>query len=314
MASDGDKRRLNLFRKYAKNLELWRPARKGMYVCPLCMTRGFNESAVYGPNPPLTDEHGLQKGLGNPCHILTCAECNNVAGTKIDADLHKRLHFSSFCEADQTKPLKNIRMNVSGENLGIEIIRAGGDNPKTDIKIIAEQSDERAIERVKNAMKSNPLAPMELSFGKRVMPNVRRARVALLKSAYLLAFRYFGYGYLLSHVMEPIRATIRDPDDPKVPIDDIVLGTSIDRLPATVALVTEPDELNAIAVPLPIQEYKKGHLVILPTGENTYEKWAEWRQKNADPDKLKLKMKVFPDDESYLDSCAMGFGAPGRQE
>lgn len=308
MKIDREQRRLNLFRKYSTNLELWRPEFKGQYACPLCLAPGFDEDSIRGPNPKLTDEHGIQKGLGQSFHVLTCASCNHTAGHRIDNHLHKRLEFEGFWRGQHQKPL-NVRMNVGADNVGIDVVRIGGDNPRININVIEKQSCDESITRVQEALRKGP-PPVNLKFDGRTVPVRSKSKIAILKAAYLLAFRYFGYGYLLSHVMDPIRQTILDPDNPKVPLDDIILDAPIDGLPHCMAAVTSPEELESLLAPIPVLKYRVGYLVALPNGEKTYERWANWRKDQGDPQSIKLRWRVFPDDDSYLTEHFMGFGPP----
>jgi hypothetical protein len=308
MASRGDRRRLHLFHKYSRNLELWRPEFKGQYMCPLCLTAGFDEESICGPNPRLTDEHGIQNGLGKPCHILTCADCNHAAGKNIDTHLHKRLEFDAFCQAEQQTPL-NIRMSVGSCNLGISIMRSGGKNPKTDIKVIKKQCNEEQIGGAQDLMINGP-PEFKLHFQGASMPIIRNSKVALLKSAYLLAFRYFGYGYLLTDLMEPIRQSIRRPKDTPIPLDDVVLGSPMETLPKNVSFITSPEDLAAFVIPIAITKYNRGYMVVLPNDASTYERWTKWRRDHVDQSKIQPKLIVFPNDESFLTNHFLGFSAP----
>jgi hypothetical protein len=61
------------------------------YVCPLCITdssfRSFFKEAI--AQHLLTEEHVPPESQGGRAMLLMCAQCNNAAGTELDAHAHR---------------------------------------------------------------------------------------------------------------------------------------------------------------------------------------------------------------------------------
>ena len=68
-------------------------------------------------------------------------------------------------------------------------------------------------------------------------PNVRQVSMAIFKSAYLLAFKIFGYGFILHKEFELIREQLRNPDKEILPSLGVLFGN--DR--SGIFVIKKPD-------------------------------------------------------------------------
>jgi len=279
---NGEARRIKLFRQLSSRLGAYKPELQGQYVCPLCGTGGFTKKSVLGSQPALTEEHCIPRELGKVVTVLTCAPCNNTGGSMIDQHLYKRLRFESFCKATQEEPVR-ARMTCEGQSLGIEVKRTGGDKPRMDIRIIAEQSDPTSVAAAQEKMaalaQQGVVNPMQMHFGPAVIPDNRKALTAALKSAYLLLFKKVGFPPVFSPLYDPVRQQIRDAKSSAVALDSIALRVPLEALPPSLSVVTSP-AFGGLAVPVPLEKWDVGYTVIMPTDEHTYRRWAEWYELN----------------------------------
>ena len=74
------------------------------YVCPLCV-RLFGDDAL--KNGQLTIEHIPPKSVGAQSVLLTCASCNNEAGSRLDSHLAKYKATSEFAKGIEITSQKN---------------------------------------------------------------------------------------------------------------------------------------------------------------------------------------------------------------
>ena len=69
------------------------PVGEEWYACPLCLTVHPRTAVLAGT---LTEEHVPPHVLGGHGLLLTCAACNNTAGTTLDAHAVRRRHLEDF--------------------------------------------------------------------------------------------------------------------------------------------------------------------------------------------------------------------------
>lgn len=70
------------------------PTDEDWYLCPLCVDVVFTVSEF--ETKELSIEHVPPKALGGDEMVLTCRKCNNVAGSKFDAEAAKRENLMRF--------------------------------------------------------------------------------------------------------------------------------------------------------------------------------------------------------------------------
>ncbi|MCO6436869.1 MAG: hypothetical protein J5J06_07265 [Phycisphaerae bacterium] len=303
MALKNEQRRRGLFQEMSANLARLRPNLAGTYICPLCMRGGFTEADVVAPSPRLTEEHCIPDGLGPATAVLTCATCNNTAGANIDGELHKRVEFDAFCRAEQRNAF-NARLTSDDQNMGIEITRTGGEKPHIDIRIIAKQSNEKDVQKYKDAMKAwveqriTP-NPIRLHFEGNVLPRERLAHVALLKAGYLLLFKRLGYYPIMLPIFETVRSQIRNFDAEELNVRSLVLRMPLDNLPDTICHI-QASGAQGVAVPIPLTKYDIGYFVVMPVNGGTYSQWADLYGRNQEAGSENFDCTLHPLDPYEL--------------
>lgn len=195
------------------------------YICPLCFDVFFlNDLDDKLPNH-LTAEDIPPKKMGGKVRALSCKKCNNEKGGKdLDAHLLNRLmeiDFHSFLPKSQTKATFELNGNkVNGVveidvkgvlKLDIQTTRSNPIQSKDFMKdLILPQTIYNPYFYPEKAFEPRPLTanfklkPLNLS-------DERRAEVALLRIAYLIAFSTFGNGFLINGNLFKVREQIQNP-------------------------------------------------------------------------------------------------------
>ncbi|NVO84228.1 hypothetical protein [Hymenobacter terrestris] len=157
----------------------------------------------------LTIEHAPPESLGGSGGTLTCKECNSTAGTEIDAYLVGRLReieSRAFMPETETRvKVTNGGVTVQGK---IAVDKHGTMTMTHDIKLNHPGKLADFIERVNPD--TNPLINIQFN-NRNNKTDFARWQVGLLKSAYLLIFKRYGYSFILDSVYDIVRKQIRNP-------------------------------------------------------------------------------------------------------
>ena len=180
------------------------------FICPICL-RQFSEGDLDSKSlNMLTIEHAPPESLGGSGGTMTCKECNSVAGTEIDAYLVGRLR-----ELDSRGFLPNTetRARVTSGDITVQgkitVDKDGIMTMTHDAKHNHPVKLANFIDRV--GPDSNPIIHIEFA-NKNNKISFHRWQIGLLKTAYLLLFKKFGYAFILDKVYDPIRQQIHNPD------------------------------------------------------------------------------------------------------
>lgn len=174
------------------------------FICPLCL-----HTYAIG-NTELTLEHVPPESVGGKPILITCKACNSNRGADIDVCLMNELEIVHNLTHLDTIPQKTkLAFN------GVEI-NAQTTFSKTDgFKLMISPDNNNPIEfegfmtEVKNAKEGYKIKIVaDITNRKR---DYDLANVALLKSAYLMAFHELGYMYVLNANTNIIRAQIQNP-------------------------------------------------------------------------------------------------------
>lgn len=174
------------------------------FICPLCL-----HTYAIG-NTELTLEHVPPESVGGKPILITCKACNSNRGADIDVCLMNELEIVHNLTHLDTIPQKTkLAFN------GVEI-NAQTTFSKTDgFKFMISPDNNNPIEfegfmtEVKNAKEGYKIKIVaDITNRKR---DYDLANVALLKSAYLMAFHELGYMYVLNANTNIIRAQIQNP-------------------------------------------------------------------------------------------------------
>lgn len=236
--SKGKKKKLALFKLFSQNLDWvkehpsirFEPDFSNGYICPLCFDV-FHEKDLDDTLPNhLTFEDIPPVSLGGKPLALTCKTCNSRSGHELDAHLLKNLlatdakMFLPNSKAETTFELYGNKMNGVIEvdekgtlKLDLQPQRS---NPSQSKRFMTDMFPPRTI--------YNPLFHPDKLFGDeyktptfqmkfRETSKERRAEVALLRIAYLLAYSILGNGFYINGGLYKVREQILNPDKEILP-------------------------------------------------------------------------------------------------
>jgi hypothetical protein len=286
-------RRKLLFDRYSRSLAACRPEHAGLYACPICLAT-FTPEGLVGNDPALTEEHCPQRGLGKSHYVLTCKDCNSQAGSQIDQHVHKHVQFRGFWDGIE-------RSNVQFE-FDDRSVRAAIERGSATLSLWPDRRrcDPKAFDALFNSLRDQTFKEFTLSFGRDVIPSKRLFHIALLKNAYLLMFRHFGYAYILTSLLESVRKQIREPNGRHVEPKRMVIRTTA-RRPDGILRVTEPEFLDCYLVSINLAKTDENFCIVMPTSGRTYPSWHQWMETRHETGKLSYLQEPF--DENNLISC-----------
>ena len=174
------------------------------FICPLCL----HTYAI--DNTELTLEHVPPESVGGKPILITCKACNSNRGADIDVCLMNELEIVHNINHLDTIPQKTkLTFN------GVEINAQTTFSKTEGFKFMISPDNNNPIEfegfmtEAKNAKEGYEIKVLaNISYRKR---DYELANIALLKSAYLMAFHELGYMYVLNANTNIIRDQIQNP-------------------------------------------------------------------------------------------------------
>ena len=174
------------------------------YVCPIC-DRPFHRTAVQ--NGELTAEHVPPASFGGDELLLTCKECNNTAGAKLDADARRREHVENTSFGIAEIPLR-ARISVAGHFVqgrvqqgkkGLEFKIARANNSPATLASLAGHTFKAGTE-------------LTVDFAGERFSELG-ANISWLRSAYLALAAFYGYDLVFDPAYELVKRQILFPDN-----------------------------------------------------------------------------------------------------
>lgn len=263
----GQRRRLQLFDACAANLAAVPrfcsaiPVFKDVFICPTCKDGFLRESLDANP-AVLTIEDCIPKKLGGTkvTTTLQCAECNNTAGSKLDAQIRNRIHFEEFFEGTSSAPTR-VTLELGAAKATADWFNGKSDTPSMKLAIDGRRSFTEHVNTIANSMdsfvKARGQVEMKLSFKPGFKK--RESNIALLRIGFLMMFRQFGYSYILNPCVARVRQQIRESHKEIVPDSFAVLLTEQPMLRNGVAIVTGPSDYHSFMVVVRLKTKKHSH-------------------------------------------------------
>lgn len=174
------------------------------FICPLCL-----HTYAIG-NTELTLEHVPPESVGGKPILITCKACNSNRGADIDVCLMNELEIVHNLTHFDTIPQKT-KLAFNGFEINAQTNFSKADGFK--FMISPDNNNpigfEEFMTEVKNAKEGYKIKIVaDITNRKR---DYDLANIALLKSAYLMAFHELGYMYVLNANMNIIRDQIQNP-------------------------------------------------------------------------------------------------------
>jgi hypothetical protein len=223
------------------------------------------EASPDGGNPILSLEHSISAKVGGTDRTATlvCTECNNRDGNRLDAHIVNRLETEAFLRGHSDRPMKS-NLIVGGQKASVNWSFRGGNAPNSDIYIVEKATRRRTTEIINDALSRGTPGELTLNFPWRHKQRV--SQVAMLRMAFLLTFRKFGYAFALNECMDPVLRQINCPEELLLPsafcldFDRPVIDDN------AIMIVKEPKEFRSLVVMLNmrVQKHIVSKGVILP--------------------------------------------------
>lgn len=251
-----------LFDRWAANLATLQgeESANDVVLCPFCL-RGFNRSAL--ATKELTEEHIIPKSLGGKETVLSCKECNNSQGSRLDSQVEKAIAAEEALEGSGILRAEvEIANTIARGEVELDLKEGG----TSQIHLSKKVSHPMELEAMADALRDGAReVNLKLTLG--FVPD--RFRLGLLRVGYLVLFSKLGYAYILSQALEPIRRQILEYDPPHKDLEFLIT-----RVPGFGSMMNEPFaafdlsssvELNAFLVLLKFKNVEPhAYATVLP--------------------------------------------------
>lgn len=272
------------------------PASADCYACPCCLGLYYREAVA---SRVLTLEDVPPKALGGRPMLLTCGPCNHGAGRKLDSHAAMQAVGDSFARGLDSGQWRKATSYMDGIPLrGEARMTIGG----LLFRGIPRQNAPATRAKFEAALAAHGSSNPGRSFSVTVHVGFEdaRARLSLIRAAYLAAFAGLGWTYILQPALRPVREQLRSPDseilkpyrfcDPTAP-----------RSQRSILVVNDPPELASVAVTM-------GEFTVFLPGlwdDRDWESVAESFARRAGPDdrlevNLNGKAVPWPTSPTYL--------------
>lgn len=227
-------KKIRIFKLFSQNLE-WVKEHKEInfipdftngYICPICFNVFFEQDLESSVPNPLTLEDVPPASLGGKPLTLTCRSCNSKNGHELDVHL-----LNILLENDSKLFLPNSKSKASFEvsgnkvNGSFDIDSNGTANLRIEPQISHPDQYKNFVKKMEQTTitKYSPLFHQEKLFSEEIRTpeftmnfqrvyNERRAEIALLRVAYLIAYANLGNGFLMNPGLYKVREQILNPD------------------------------------------------------------------------------------------------------
>ena len=185
-------------------------SRPNSLLCPLCWTeKVFDE---------LTLEHMVPGSVGGTLTTLTCEQCNNSHGSALDSHLSRYLR---SLEAIEGHGMVDAVLDINGHRL-----RANFDAIDKNFHIIAKATDPSAQSASRAELASGQPVTVNVVFSFGFREN--NFNTAILRSAYLILFKCFGYEYVRHDIVQSVRRRIIDISLDTPNLKSLILGLNFE--------------------------------------------------------------------------------------
>ncbi len=189
----------NLFDVYNRSLQIVSPGIADTFVCPLCMAP-FKKEDIYNGN--LSLEHVPPKSIGAAYKMMTCTQCNNTIGTKLQRFMANDVRRKELEAGIELKKPFRARVRMPGLQFDAEITSAAGRTWKAVSPLSILPPDLKSLEAARK------IAGAKVSISLKGLGTREALDRAYLHSSYLALFSLLGYPYIMQPFMEEIRQHI----------------------------------------------------------------------------------------------------------
>jgi hypothetical protein len=173
-----------------------------LYFCSICLEAYDAESI---DDKSLTLEYIPPESIGGKGILLTCQDCNNDAGTRLDAFAANQHKFDKFRSGAPGPPLRFRAKGVA--------IAATNTIHGTALVLLESQSNPdryRSLVDELEAAEAAGHSPFEvLDLAPILRLDSGRASASYIRAAYLVPFALYGYRFVFQETLDGVRDQIR---------------------------------------------------------------------------------------------------------
>lgn len=292
-----------LYECYASNLSIFAPELDDVFGCPLCF-RIFTRDAIDAEF--ITEEHIISRKLGGRLTTLTCKDCNNKDGSRLDSHLVNEFRTRDKIAGLSNSPIKG-RVEIPNAKQDVDIYFSKPDSSGLMIVGDPKRSNPKSVQSIMRTMEGDA---KNLSFILKTDFSPLNSQVAKLRAAYLLMFYYFGYEYVAQESVKLVRQQILSTEKDLIASKAVLdFRQTPDEL-NSVSLIRTPTDLRCFVVSLKIStKIDRSFGVVLPGlgkgNETIYDRWYAQRDSLKS---LQIDATYFlPDPEAPIGYIYKGF-------
>jgi hypothetical protein len=241
------------------------------FICPICLKHFSEGDLEVNLENHLTLEDAPPYSLGGKANALTCKKCNNESGHMIDNHLVELLNEQTIRDFSS-----NTSAHVTVEHQGQKVqgLLHIDNEGKITITHLKKNNHPGKLEKY---VEATGKGDKPVLFFKASRVEVKKVEVALLKTAYILAFEHYGYPLILSKAFDPVREQILNPDSEIYPNGFWTKQTCFSDNNVGVHFITTKslEGLMAIFMLETKNGQRNGYSVYLPESIHTYIKVIE---------------------------------------
>jgi hypothetical protein len=264
-----------LYQSYASNLSILAPQLDDVFGCPLCF-RIFTRDAIDAEF--ITEEHIISRKLGGRLTTLTCKDCNNKDGSRLDSHLVNEFRTRDKIAGLSNSPLKG-QVQTPNAKQDVDIYFSKPDSPGLTIVGHPKRSNPKSVQSIMHTMEEGA---QNVSFILKPHYSALNSQVAKLRAAYLLMFYYFGYEYVAQESVKLVRQQILSTEKDLIASKAVLDFRQPPEELNSVSVIRTPTALRCFVVSLKIStEIDRSFGVVLPglgKGDETiYDRWYAQR-------------------------------------
>lgn len=303
------KKRETLFQKYSDQLNSM--DRNGLldfkldydktFICPVCMNQFSEADLDTSKENFLTLEDAPPKSLGGTANSLSCKKCNNEFGHQIDYHLTEYLN-----EVDLHSFLPNTGSKATITHKGIKVqgTVTVDENGKITITHLEKVNNPKSLKEYVSKTGDGDITNVEFPATR---VEFRKYELALLKTAYFMAFEKYGYPLILSKAFDVIREQLNNPEKEIYPVGFWTRQSVFKKLSSGVYQITSKgfEGFQAIFT-LKTKASESGFGVYLPVSNKNYKNIiAKLKEQEAgfSLQYMNYEDSDFFNDEKYLKMC-----------
>lgn len=193
MTQDVKRTKFDFFRKSLAAAGM-STADENALICPLC----WQET----PYDDLSLEHMVPGSVGGKQTTLTCRKCNNDHGCDLDSHLTQ---YQRVKDAFQGHGTLKTKMNINGHEMIANL--KWGDGQK-NFHVVGKATNPAASDASQEEFKAGNVENINVTLY--FDYNKNNFNTAVLRAAYLILFKCYGYEYVRHDIVQTIRKRIID--------------------------------------------------------------------------------------------------------